>query len=167
MSLTKCSPLKWTNPPTCTHTAVQMIGRNLWEISIKLCLVSALCLLRPYENIFNRSQYWLHIFLTGGDCVCFDTMELSLSHVLIYANSDMPEGIPVPFLSPWRCSHIFPCLLLFFSVSSPQPWPLNHICSFLSIAEFNVEARGLLSLLKLQVKKVVTIHKSIYFFCHG
>lgn len=143
MSLTKCSPLKWTNPPTCTPTAVQMIGRNLWEISIKPCLVSALCLLRPYENIFNRSQYWLHIFLTGGDCVCFDTMGLSLSHFLIYAHSDMPEGVPVPFPSRWRCSHIFPCPLLFFFSFPPHshgPWITSAVSSALQSLMSRLEA---------------------------
>lgn len=154
--------------PPCTPTAVQMIGRNLWEISIKPCLIPALCQLRPYENIVNRSQYWPHIFLTGWDCVCFDGMGLSLDHFLIYLCKFYTclKGFQFPYYLFSNALTLFPVFCFSF-VSSPQPGPLNHICSFLSIAKLSAEAKGLLSLWKSQVKKVITLHKPIYFFCHG
>lgn len=154
MSMTKCSSLKWTDPPPCTPTAVQMIGRNLWEISIKPCLISALCLLRPYENIFNRSQYRLHIFLTGWDCLFWHNgivsePFLNLSLQILH----MPEGgFQFHFYVSGSALTFF-LVFCFSSVSSPRPQPLNHICSFLSIAKLSAQARGLLSLWKLQVKK--------------
>lgn len=131
-------------PPTCTPTAVQMIGRNLWEISIKPCLVSALCLLRPYENIFNRSQYWLHIFLTGWDCVCFDTMGLSLNHFFNLSMHILTclKGFQFHFYLTGSVLTFFLVFCFFFPFlpHSHGPWTTSAVSSALQSLMSRLEA---------------------------